>query len=295
MNQNMRQFYGKISFGLAVSSLVIFVLVVGCFILKLTTLASVLWSVALAACGISVGTLFGVLAKRVSRTNDRLSVFISYAMKDAKAAAKLADNLRVHGIQPLLPSELVKPGDLVAEVVKEAIFNSDAVVLLLSDDTQSQGFQLEDIKESVVRNRPIFPVLLKNQPIPESLREVQPINLADSWDRGVEDLIQAIEKHGKHFVSQSEMNRFAADSAHTAKDELSSVVEQLEKLLDPERVALMHKSQKAWEEYARAQADFSSSEALGGSMRPLLYHSEFESLTRERIARLRQELSQQEL
>jgi len=295
----MRQFLNAIFWGLAGASLLTFLYFIIGSIIRWSGAQNIkfiiityLFTTVLSVCGIALGAFFGVSAKKFTRKGERISVFISHSHIDAGKAIKIANDLRKHNIYPLVPSEFLQPGDLIAEEIREAIFKCDAVIFLIPENSQDQSFQLEEIKESVIYNRPVFPVLLRNQVIPESLREVVTISLVDNWVKGMEYLIKTIETNGKYLTSQSEMNRYAADLARIANNELFNLIKQLEETIVPERVAFLQQSQETWEKYAHAQADFSSSIALGGTMHPLLYHSKYESLIRERIICLRQDMDE---
>jgi len=90
--------------------------------------------------------------------------------------------------------------------------------------------------------------------------------------------------HGDYPVTQLGMNAFAADSADTADTELKHILTQL----DPERSnATLIAAQTAWEDYRLKQSEYRASFYRGGSIAPMLFSSEMEKITLERIERLR--------
>jgi uncharacterized protein YecT (DUF1311 family) len=103
-----------------------------------------------------------------------------------------------------------------------------------------------------------------------------------------EPLIAAQEED----VTQLELNQRASERFEIAKQKLQEVYAGIDSRVgDRESQALMN-SQKAWEGYSVDQAMAVASSYDGGSMWSLVYFSELESLTIERMARLQAELDE---
>ena len=103
-----------------------------------------------------------------------------------------------------------------------------------------------------------------------------------------EPLIAAQEEN----LTQLELNKRASERFEIAKQKLQEVIAGIDSRVgDKESQALMN-SQNAWEGYSVDQAMAAASSYDGGSMWSLVYFSELESLTIERIARLQAELDE---
>ena len=103
-----------------------------------------------------------------------------------------------------------------------------------------------------------------------------------------EPLIAAQEED----LTQLELNKRASERFEIAKQKLQEVIAGVDSRVgDKESQALMN-SQNAWEGYSVDQAMAAASSYDGGSMWSLVYFSELESLTIERIARLQAELDE---
>jgi uncharacterized protein YecT (DUF1311 family) len=89
--------------------------------------------------------------------------------------------------------------------------------------------------------------------------------------------------HGDYPLTQTDMNIKAAEDATAADEELAVL---LERIRDEGRREDFETAQAAWEAYRAAEADFRTDWDTGGTIRPLLHASAFETLTRERIAAL---------
>ena len=99
--------------------------------------------------------------------------------------------------------------------------------------------------------------------------------------------------HGNYPLTQTGMNIEAAEKAKGAEDELAAVLARL----DPQKAdETLWAGQAAWEEYRRLQAEFRSgiSRPGHGSIAPMLYSSEVETITRKRIEQLEWYLNRKE-
>lgn len=92
--------------------------------------------------------------------------------------------------------------------------------------------------------------------------------------------------YGDYPITQLEMNAAAAEDAAKVNEELIAIL----KAIDPEGVDEdLRSSQAAWETYRDRQAEYRSgiNHPGHGSIAPLLYSSEVEKLTRERVELLK--------
>ncbi|MEZ9042844.1 lysozyme inhibitor LprI family protein [Vibrio sp. 10N.247.311.47] len=96
---------------------------------------------------------------------------------------------------------------------------------------------------------------------------------------------------GEHFT-QIEMNQLALESYSRAVDKLNAVFGVLKSKIDSDRIQFYEKSQIDWEAYSEAQARAVASFYQGGSIYPLIYQSELETLIHERIAHLQSDLDE---
>ena len=99
----------------------------------------------------------------------------------------------------------------------------------------------------------------------------------------------AIEVVDSTHMTQAEMNVEAGRRADVADLQLRQAMIAIEKSgwLEAGQLAALHFAQKNWEEYRLAQAQFAAAEFEGGTMKPLIYSSEYESLTVRRTGELK--------
>lgn len=91
-------------------------------------------------------------------------------------------------------------------------------------------------------------------------------------------------------ITQAEMNTVASNNFETAKNQMTAVLNELLSNLEGEEKAALSESQRAWESYCLEQAEAAAIGYQGGSIYPVIFFSEMESLTIERAARLQVEL-----
>lgn len=99
----------------------------------------------------------------------------------------------------------------------------------------------------------------------------------------------AIEIIDSSYMSQVEMNIEAGRRADVARQQMERAIVALERSgwMGACQVAALMKTQENWESYAKAQAEFASAGFEGGSMAPLVYASELESVTVSRTGELK--------
>ncbi|GIA07513.1 hypothetical protein VCSRO83_3618 [Vibrio cholerae] len=93
-------------------------------------------------------------------------------------------------------------------------------------------------------------------------------------------------------ITQTEMNQMASDSYNRSLIKMNEVYAQLMGKLDSDRTEAYGCAQAKWNEYIEAHARSVADMYKGGSIYPLIYYSELETLVFERTARLQSELDE---
>ena len=91
-------------------------------------------------------------------------------------------------------------------------------------------------------------------------------------------------------ITQAEMNTVASNNFKSAKGKMTAVLNELLSRLDGDEKDALSESQRAWERYCVEQAEAAAISYQGGSLYPVIFFSEMESLAVERAARLNVEL-----
>ncbi len=104
----------------------------------------------------------------------------------------------------------------------------------------------------------------------------------------------AVEVIDSTYMTQLEMNVEAGRRASVARQQMERAIIALERSgwMDERQVATLRVTQKSWEDYAKSQAEFAAAEFDGGSMAPLVFSSELESVTISRTGELKRMLNE---
>ena len=102
--------------------------------------------------------------------------------------------------------------------------------------------------------------------------------LTSQQEAFVENAIEIIDST---HMTQIEMNVEAGRRANVAQQQMERAIIALKRSgwLEPPQLSNLDKAQENWEAYAKSQAEFAAAEFEGGSMAPLVYASELESVT----------------
>jgi uncharacterized protein YecT (DUF1311 family) len=93
-------------------------------------------------------------------------------------------------------------------------------------------------------------------------------------------------------VTQLEMNQQALESFTRSSVKMSNIYDELKNKLYSDQIPLYESSQSSWLKYSKEQALAVASMYRGGSIYPLIYHTELETLVHERTARIQSELDE---
>jgi hypothetical protein len=130
-------------------------------------------------------------------------VFLNYASEDSKRVTQLYDKLLEAGFTPWMDKRNIVAGQHWQKAIKKAIRDSDFVLICISTTSvRKRGYVQSEIKDVLEIRRgklesdiyPI-PVRLDDCEIPESLQDLQWVDLFNSEGDGLEQIFKAL-RHG---------------------------------------------------------------------------------------------------
>ena len=101
-----------------------------------------------------------------------------------------------------------------------------------------------------------------------------------------------VQEDDTGFLTQADLNQRANESLIKAQEKLQEVIAGIDARVGDSESQSLLSGQSAWKNYSAQQAEAAASSYEGGSIYPLIYISELESLTNERTARLQAELDE---
>ena len=141
-------------------------------------------------------------------------VFISYCRENMDAIDRLCENLTSQGIKVWLDRNALEPGMQWKPAIKQAIQHGDFFIACFSTEVnaRSQTYMSEELKVAIeeLHQRPVdkvwfIPVKLNACEIPdidigggETLRNLQYVDLHESWETGIQRLLDTISVPSVH-------------------------------------------------------------------------------------------------
>jgi len=89
-------------------------------------------------------------------------VFISYSSKDAAMARRITEFLEEHGYDVWIDQNRIEGGDRFKNKLKQGLKNVDAMVLLVSPDSQQSDWVSNEISFAQKRDIRIVPLLYRD-------------------------------------------------------------------------------------------------------------------------------------
>lgn len=150
-------------------------------------------------------------------------VFISYASEDISQARELYHYLKDSNFDPWLDKEKLKVGDNWDLKIKQALKNSDFVILLLSSTSvKKRGYfqrefklALKYLEEKLIDDIYILPVLLDECEVPDQLSSIQWIKY-DQIDFKKE-IVESLERQRKIYFETTSLDILDLKSSYTTE------------------------------------------------------------------------------
>lgn len=125
-------------------------------------------------------------------------VFISYSYQDKEFVHKLVKDLAAEGINPWFDDLEIRPGDSLIEKISDGIRQSDYILVVLSENSLQSKWVQEEIKMAFQKNsagakRVLIPVLHGKVEVPRYLRDIKYVNLSESYQEGIDEVIRTIQ------------------------------------------------------------------------------------------------------
>jgi transcriptional regulator with XRE-family HTH domain len=136
----------------------------------------------------------------VNSMRNTLRIFLCHASEDKGNVRQLYTQLRDEGFQPWLDTEDILPGENWDQAIRQAVRNSDVVLVCLSSHAvQKTGYVQKEVAQAldVAEEKPestiyIIPVLLGPCSVPDRIRKWQWVDLSSS--NGYEKLLRSLKR-----------------------------------------------------------------------------------------------------
>jgi hypothetical protein len=134
-----------------------------------------------------------VWSRRLVSAREKKQVFLIYAREDLPEARRITEFLRARGYHPWLDVDNITPGEVWKKAILGALEESAVALVLVSDHLINKtGFvhvelrtALRVLQEAHRNVSPLIPVRLDNSQVPDTLSDLQWVNLfePDGFER----------------------------------------------------------------------------------------------------------------
>lgn len=127
-----------------------------------------------------------------------MRIFISYSNVDKKFVNELAQKLKIYGVSVWYDDWEIKVGDSIVDKVYAGLEKSDALVIVLSNESVKSKWVKEELNTAIIKkiqdnNIIILPVLKEECEIPISLKQLKYADFRSDVNIGFMELLDAIE------------------------------------------------------------------------------------------------------
>ena len=166
-----------------------------------------------------------------------MNIFISHSHSDKATVRKIAEDLKRHGITIWLDEELITPGDNWLDKINSAVENSDAILVIISRNTEQSRWQTSEIAFAVSAQRQnstkkIIPILIDREAeVPFFLKDRLYCDLSskDTYARNFDQLIKALQKPIETPEDIEKAEKTKIESIRVQKEILESDVKELDR------------------------------------------------------------------
>jgi len=146
--------------------------------------------------GGGLGVLLSYLFFRTIGNKPRSTVFIIHNDIDKDMAIKLSGTLESKKIKVIDEDEVIEFGDDIVKGTREAMKNSDYILLLLSSESKNDKLVRKLINQSKSLSKIIIPVLLdKKSDFPEFTNVYKSVDISDDYTESTNKLAERLQEN----------------------------------------------------------------------------------------------------
>lgn len=119
--------------------------------------------------------------------------FISYSRVDTTFVLKLANDLKNAGVNIWLDQLNIPPGAHWDNEIEAALHSATCVLAIISPQSMESKNAMDEISFALEQDKKVIPVLLTNTETPFRLRRLQRIDFTGEYEKGVNQLLKAIQ------------------------------------------------------------------------------------------------------
>ncbi|NNM22628.1 MAG: toll/interleukin-1 receptor domain-containing protein [Flavobacteriaceae bacterium] len=119
-------------------------------------------------------------------------IFFSYSRENSEFVLNLAKELRTAGAEVWLDQLDIKPGTRWDKSIEDALRSSKTLLVILSKTSVASDNVMDEVSYALEEGKQVVPVLMEECEIPFRLRRLQFADFAESHEKGMETLTEAL-------------------------------------------------------------------------------------------------------
>lgn len=149
-------------------------------------------------------------------------VFISHSSKDSKVAQDICTFLEEREISCWIAPRDVTPGKSFGEEIIDAISETHATVLILSENSNNSLHVINEVERAVAKGKPIFPVRVRNV-LPSKALElfISSSNWLDAWEPPIEQKANQLAAAIGAMLNRTTLKRNSQNGGANDKEKLA--------------------------------------------------------------------------
>jgi predicted nucleotide-binding protein len=179
-----------------------------------------------------------------ARTAKSRTAFFSYARVDASIVREFAEDLRAAGINVLLDTEFLRPGERFETVILDMVRSADALVFFVSPSSlQSKWVEAELLAFSEASSKAIIPVLINGasyKDLPQGLKSYHALVVKDdsSIPAAASRIADALPARQAASSRPAESDELSPEAGQRGADLAASIAADIRTpVLDPRRTS----------------------------------------------------------
>lgn len=189
MDNRIKKILNRIIPMIAVVASLISVIIATMEFTNLSMYREILLAVLASVIGVFVSFVFLKIVKQKREGN----IFISYTHKDKKFVEKLVQSLKMKRFNIVYDDEIIKIGDNIKETIFSSIGKSDLMILVLSENSDSNDYLKLEMCHAIEQNKKILPIIIdSNTKVPNELLGVKYADFSKEYDNSLRQLVKSL-------------------------------------------------------------------------------------------------------
>lgn len=151
-------------------------------------------TILLATISALAGAFLSIFLKIISTRKNKSKIFISHSFLDNEIVDLIRNKLRSERFILNIDERNILIGENIKDSINKELDSSSIVIVILSKNSSKSEFVNYEIEKALEDGKKILPVIIdKDVTVPKSLSNIKYADLSDNKNKGLENIVKAIE------------------------------------------------------------------------------------------------------